>query len=323
MRISILSAAHVHIDLFSPALKECPGVEFVGIYDLNEERGRRKAKEYGTRYFDRLEDALDQSEAVIVCSENALHEELTLSALEAGKHVLCEKPLSVTAESAERMAKKAEENNLVLATAFPMRFNTPAIQMKEALSRQAIGQILAFHGTNQGQCPGGWFVDRRLAGGGAVTDHTVHLLDMMRWLTKAEVAKVYAEIDSFLYSQYQIDDVGHVQLEFENGVIADIDPSWSRPQGYPTWGGLTLRVTGTQGTIDLDAFAQQIFMYTHERASWEYWGDSEYLSMIEGFIKAIRREPTELATAWDGSAAVKVVEAAYLSEREGKVVSLK
>lgn len=322
MRVAILSTAHVHFDLFSQALKECRGVEFVGIHDADPEKGRRKADAYGTGYFDRLGDALDQCDAVVVCSENALHEELTLAALEAGKHVLCEKPLSISVASAEKMAKKAEETGLVLATAFPMRFNTPVNNMKKALSQGAIGQILAFHGTNQGQCPGGWFVDRELAGGGAVTDHTVHLLDLMRWLSGSEVKKVYAEIDSFLYSRSPIDDVGHVQLEFENGVIADIDPSWSRPPGYPTWGGLTLRVTGSGGSIDLDAFAQNIHLYTDERTHWEPWGDNEYLSMIEGFVRAIRREPTELATAWDGVEAVKVVEAAYLSAREGEVVSL-
>lgn len=87
-------------------------------------------------------------------------------------------------------------------------------------------------------------MDQELAGGGAVTDHTVHLLDLMRWITKSEVKKVYAEIDAFLHSHYQIDDVGHVQLEFENGVIADIDPSWSRPLGYPAWGPAGYRDPG-------------------------------------------------------------------------------
>ncbi|MED4925714.1 Gfo/Idh/MocA family oxidoreductase [Anoxybacillus geothermalis] len=323
MRVGVLSAAHVHIDAFSCALNRTDGVQFVGIYDDNEERGKKKAIEHETSYFSHLKDVLDQSDAVIICAENARHEELALAALEAKKHVLCEKPLSISTASAEKMAKKADTEQLVLATAFPMRFNTPALQLKEALANKIIGNILAFHGTNQGQCPGGWFVDGKLAGGGAVMDHTVHLLDMMRWLLKAEVKTVYAEIGSFLWSPYGIDDVGHIQLEFDNGVIADIDPSWSRPLGYPTWGGLTLRVTGTKGTIDFDGFAQIISSYDRQRTSWNYWGDDEYSWMIKGFIDAIYGRPTELASAWDGVAAVKVVEAAYLSAREGEVVELK
>ncbi|AUI38156.1 gfo/Idh/MocA family oxidoreductase [[Bacillus] caldolyticus] len=323
MRIGVLSTAHVHIDTFSSALNRVDGVQFVGIYDGNEERGKKKALEYRTRYFRHLKDILDQSEAVIICSENAFHEELALAALEAKKHVLCEKPLSISVASAEKMAKKADEEQLVLATAFPMRFNTPALQLKEALAKKIIGRILAFHGTNQGQSPGGWFIDRRLAGGGAVTDHTVHLVDMMRWMLNAEVRRVYAEVGSFLWPPYGIDDAAHVQLEFDNGVIADIDPSWSRPLGYPTWGGLTLRVTGTKGTIDFDGFAQTISSYNQQRANWDYWGDDEYSSMIKGFIDTIHHRPTELATAWDGVAAVKVVEAAYLSAQEEEVVELK
>jgi predicted dehydrogenase len=322
VRISLLSTAHVHFDLFASAVLSCPGVELTGIYDDCKERGKGKADEYRTVYFHAWEEALNESEAVIVCSENAKHEELVIAALEAKKHVLCEKPLSTTAKSAEWMAGKADQLNLVLATAFPMRFNTPASEMKKAIEQGWIGSIVAFHGTNQGQCPGGWFVDQSLAGGGAVMDHTVHLLDMMRWYTGAEVTRVYAEIDSFLYSRYEIDDVGHIQLEFSNEVIADIDTSWSRPQGFPAWGGLTLRATGTEGTIDLDGFAQTIACYTEQRANWEYWGDGEYSYMIDGFLRRIGNQPTQLASAWDGAAAVRVVEAAYLSAREGTAVAL-
>lgn len=322
VRISILSAAHVHIDQFAAAVQSCSGVELAGIFDDVKERGGAKADQYHSVYFETVQEALEQSEAVIVCSENAKHEELVMASLEAGKHVLCEKPLSTTVKSAESMAAKADQLALVLATAFPMRFNTPALAMKKALDHKRIGSIVAFHGRNQGQCPGGWFVERSLAGGGAVMDHTVHLLDMMRWYTGAEVTGVYAEIDSFLHSGHDIDDVGHIQLLFNNGIIADIDPSWSRPPGFPTWGGLSLRATGKEGTIDLDGFAQTISCYTHHRAHWQNWGDDEYRYMIDGFLRRIGNKPTEQATAWDGVAAVKVVEAAYLSAREGEVVSL-
>nr|WP_277603143.1 Gfo/Idh/MocA family oxidoreductase [Brevibacillus sp. SYP-B805] len=317
-----MSAAHVHFDLFATAIRACADTQLVAIYDDQPIRGKEKAEQYGVPFMAALEDALDQCEAVVVCSENAKHEEMVLAALEANKHVLCEKPLSTTGKSAEKMASKADERNLVLATAFPMRFNSPAIEMKKALAGNKIGEILAFHGTNQGKCPGDWFVKPHLAGGGAVMDHTVHLVDLMRWYTGAEIAKVYAEIDSFLHAQYDIDDVGHIQLLFSNGVIADLDPSWSRPAGYPTWGGLGLRVTGTKGVMDLNGFAQTISVYTSDSVYWEYWGESEYAYMIEGFVKRIGGEETSLASAWDGVAAVKVVEAAYLSAREKEFVPL-
>lgn len=322
MKIVMLSTAHVHIDNFAPAVRMCPNSELAGIYDTEADRGKAKADQYDTRFFLSLTDALEACDGVIVCSENTKHEELVIDALHANKHVLCEKPLSTSIKSAERLAEKAEEAGLLLATAFPMRFNTPAAEAKKALSNQTIGKIIAFHGTNQGNCPGGWFIDKELSGGGAFMDHIVHLADVMRWLTGAEIKEVYAESGSFLVPECSLEDAGHVQLKFDNGIIADIDPSWSRPDGYPTWGSLDLRITGTEGTFDLEAFAQKIVHSNSERTEYEGWGDFEYQYMIEEFVHAASSQPVNLATAWDGVASVKVVEAAYRSAETGQVVQI-
>ncbi|SFD36410.1 Predicted dehydrogenase [Bacillus sp. OV194] len=322
MRISILSAAHVHLGAFAGAVKLCPGTELAGIYDDDAHRGKKKAAEHSTIFYDDLGVALNECEAVIVCSENVKHDELVLAALEANKHVLCEKPLAVSTKSATIMAQKAIEQDVVLATAFPLRFNTPAVQMKKVIDQKQIGDVLAFHGKNPGQCPKGWFIDKNLSGGGALMDHIVHLADLMRWLTGAEVTKVFAEADSFLVPCITIDDVGHVQLEFENGIIADIDPSWSRPEGYSTWGSIDLRATGTEGAIDLKAYAQNIIQHNSTKTIHHNFGDFEYLHMMNAFVETIRKNPTELATAWDGVAATKIVEAAYLSAREHEVVEI-
>lgn len=322
MRVAVLSSAHVHFDAFVSAVQLCPGTELSGIYDDDVHRGKRKADERGVVFYENRDTALDDCDAVIVSSENAKHEELVMAALEANKHVLCEKPLAVSTQSAVRMANKAAEQDAVLATAFPLRFNTPAMEMKRMIDSNQIGKVLAFHGKNPGQCPNGWFIDKALAGGGALMDHIVHLADLMRWLTGAEVKRVYAEADSFLVPCVTIDDVGHVQLEFENGIIADIDPSWSRPAGYPTWGGINLRATGTEGSIDLKAYAQNVIQYNRKKTIHQPFGDFEYAHMLQAFVDTIGNKPSDLANAWDGVAATKVVEAAYLSAKEHEVVDL-
>lgn len=94
-----------------------------------------------------------------------------------------------------------------------------------------------------------------------------------------------------------IDDVGHVQLEFNNGIIADIDPSWSRPEGFPTWGGIDLRATGTQGSVDLRAYAQKVTQYNNRKTLYHDYGDFEYLYMMNAFVETIGSQQTELANA--------------------------
>jgi predicted dehydrogenase len=128
--------------------------------------------QYGAQSFDEPEALLAASDAVIICSENVHHRALTLMAAQAGKPVLCEKPLATTPDDARAMVDACNSANVPLFTAFPCRFS-PAFQtLKEAAHRGDLGEILAVRGTNRGKCPGGWFVDLALSGGGAVMDHT-------------------------------------------------------------------------------------------------------------------------------------------------------
>src|SRR3712207_2226093 len=159
------------------------------------------------------------------------------------------------------MIRASEEVGQQLRVAFPVRYLPAVRQAREIVRSGGLGRVLAVNGTNHGRIPGGWFLDPEMAGGGAVMDHTVHVADALRWLLDAEARSVYAEIGTFFGAE-GIDDGAILTLELEGGVIADgafatIDPSWSRGEGYPTWGDVTLRITGTSGTLEVDAFAQR------------------------------------------------------------------
>jgi predicted dehydrogenase len=114
-------------------------------------------------------------------------------------------------------------------TAFPMRFSTPLLEVKARLDAGDLGQVYCFNATNQGEAPlhlRPWFVDRELAGGGALTDHIVHLADVMRWYLGSEVTEVYAQSNRILYAaEVQVETGGLVMLTFANGVFASIDCS--------------------------------------------------------------------------------------------------
>lgn len=324
VRIGIISLAHMHAYSYARAVKQLPNAELVGIYDDNQDRGTKGAQSIGTKFFDTAEELLKNVDGVIVCSENSYHRKWVELAAQYGKDILCEKPIATTVEDAEAMIKACEEANVRLQIAFPVRFSTPIRRVKEMLDQGAIGDLVAIRGTNHGQMPGGWFVDKELAGGGAVMDHTVHVVDIVRWFTGREVVSVYAEVDTMLYD-VNIDDCGMLGMEMEGGIIFSQDPSWSRPKSYPTWGNVTLHLVGTGGTISVDAFAQSLKVYddrANKMVTQAYTEDMD-LGLIQDFVEMLEtgREPS--ITGFDGLQAMAVALAAYESAEQGQPVSLR
>jgi predicted dehydrogenase len=316
-RIGMLSAAHLHSGAYGPALNELPNVEFVGLYDNDPERGKERAEAWKTRYFADREALLNEGlDGVVITSENIRHKENCLAAAAHRVNVLCEKPIATTAADAEEMIKACRDAGVILMTAFPCRFSPATVRLKEAVDSGSLGKILAIKGTNRGRNPGGWFNDLSLSGGGAVIDHTVHVADLMRWITGAEPKTVFAEIDnSFHHTDF--DDTGTMFIRFDNGMFATIDCSWSRPKCYPTWGDVTMEVIGEKGSMYVDLFAQHFRVYSDATGGGVYapWGDDIDLEMVRAFVNAIETGAPAPITGEDGLAAVKVAFAAYESAK--------
>lgn len=324
IKIGIMSFAHMHAHGYAACLKKLPNVQFVGIADDDESRAKQMAKQYGVRAFDSYEEMLASDiDAVIVTSENANHRRHVVLAAQSEKHVLCEKPLATTKQDAEAIVEVVRRSKIKFMMAFPCRFHPAFKRLYETVESGALGKLLAMKGTNQGQCPGGWFTDTKLAGGGAVIDHTVHLVDLMRVLTKAEPARVYAEVDNRLFGG-DFDDTGVITIDFTNNVFASIDSSWSRPKSYPFWGNVNLEVIGTDGVAKMEMFAQKIDIYSDKtgRHTYEYWGDDVNLALIDSFARSIAEgKPVEI-TGEDGIKALEVALAAYESAKSREAVDL-
>lgn len=324
IRFGIISFAHMHAASYAKALSMIPGADLVGIYDDDTDRGLSQAAMHKTDYYHSLCDLLDADiHAVIVCSENAKHRDEVIQAAKAGKHILCEKPIATTSEDAIAMIEECEREGVILATAFPVRHAPSVVRAKGLIDSGAIGQAIAVCATNHGRMPGGWFIDRELSGGGAVLDHTVHVADLLRWFLNDEVKTVYAEIDTRMHD-IDIDDSGMLFLEFEKGVFATLDPSWSRPKAYPTWGDVTMEIVGTEGVISLDVFAQVLVEAndSDQKVLYRNWGDNMDLLLVQDFIHAIRQGQEPAADGLDGLKALEVALAAYESAAKGKPVEL-
>jgi predicted dehydrogenase len=199
------------------------------------------------------------------------------------------------------------------------------MRVKELVEDGTIGDVLAVKATNQGTMPGGWFVQKKESGGGAVMDHTVHVVDLLRWILKKEVKDVYAEIDTKFY-RLSVDDCATLTMEFEGGIFATLDPSWSIPcRSYPAGGNVTMEFIGTKGTVSADIFNQKLTLYNNDRvrASWEYWGDDIDSGLVNEFINSIRENRAPSVTGEDGLRALEVTLAAYESARKKKPVPVK
>ena len=325
VKIGMMSFAHMHAGSYAHSISQRQDTEMVGIADAEPARAEEMARRFGTQAFPSYEALLDSPglDAVVVCSENIRHRQLTEMAAAAGKHVLCEKPIATTVEDAAAMIAACKSAGVQLMTAFPCRYSPVMQRMKAALETGEAGRILAMRGTNRGRNPGGWFVDKALSGGGATMDHTVHVTDLMRWILKDEVREVYAEISNEIGHQ-QFDDVGFLSLTFRGGVFATLDASWSRPKAFPTWGDVTLDVITDRGTLSMDMFSQNLVLYSDRTDSvqWINWGGDMDDGLVGAFAHAIAHQEPVPITGEDGLRAAEVAIAAYRSAEQHAPIQL-
>jgi predicted dehydrogenase len=329
IRMGILSFAHHHGEAYISNLRRMEDVELVGVADDDPMRGQTVASHNHAKYFHTYEDLLEaKPDGVIICTENNRHRPLVEMAASRGIHILCEKPIASTLEDARAIVEICDKAGVLLMTAFPMRFSAPLLEIKARLDQGDFGDVYCFNATNQGELPTkhrAWFVDPELAGGGAIMDHTVHLVDIMRWFTGAEVKTVYARSNRIFHAdEVQVETGALEMLTFDNNIFATIDASWSRPQYWPTWGGLTFEMVTQRGAVLVDAFRQNLNVYRHdwERSNWAYWGSDMNHAMVSDFAAAIRENRPPRVTGVDGLRAVEVTLAAYESDRTGKTVEI-
>ena len=239
----------------------CPNAAVVALCDIDEALlskvlGERPDVKGFTDYGEML--AMDGLQAVSVALPNFLHCPVTLAALEAGKHVLCEKPMAMNAAEAEQMKRTAERLGKVLMMHFNMRYMTTAATLKPVLEAGALGQI--YHVTTTYlrrdgyPRPGGWFGQKDKSGGGPLIDLGVHRIDLALWLIGypkpvAAFGNVYDLLarEKLKGIEFDCEDFSTAMIRFENGCTMYVAASWD---GYPLAGhGLTMGIYGTGGYV--------------------------------------------------------------------------
>ncbi|WP_235515579.1 Gfo/Idh/MocA family protein [Curtobacterium sp. Leaf183] len=336
LRIGVLSFAHTHAIGYLQALAAMPDVEVRGSDpdgvstgdSVGELRGRDLADALGVGYAESVDELLAWApDAVVVASENARHRELVERAAAAGAHVLCEKPLATTWADGLAIRDAVEAAGVMLMVAFPVRFASSFARLQATHDAGAIGQLFAVRGTNNGMLPltRAWFTDPALSGGGALADHVVHLADLLDALMGARALTVTAVANRTLHAdRARAETAALVTITYDNGVVAAIDCSWSKPDTSAVWGGLTLDVAGTGGTVSIDPFgpaAHGIAADTGLPIEARYGADFDQ-AMLRTFLDAVRNGTQPQPDVRVGLRTLAIVLAAQESVRTGRTVSV-
>ncbi|TLG79427.1 Gfo/Idh/MocA family protein [Vagococcus zengguangii] len=218
-------------------------VETYGVYDIDGAKNQQ-ATEEGFNVFESYEAVLadEQVDAILVATPNDVHKDLVIQALHAGKHVVCEKPVTMSVADFDEMVEVADETGQTLMVHQNRRWDRDFLMIRELYQNQMIGELFQLesrvHGANG--IPGDW---RHLPeyGGGMVLDWGVHLLDQLLFLVDSPVKSVYADLSYVLGDP--VDDGFVSFITFENGLRAQIEVGASNFMKLPRW-----YVKGTQGT---------------------------------------------------------------------------
>lgn len=228
-------------------LREYERAEYIGIYDVNEKRGEA-AKANGMKVYPSKEALLadDEVEFVLIATTNEVHSELAIEAMKAGKHVICEKPVTVNSQELEEIIAASEKYGKIFTIDQNRRTNRDFLLMKDKVESGLIGEPYVIESRVEGSrgMPTGWRTIKAL-GGGMMLDWGVHLIDQLMFMVDSKVTNVYCKMYSIQYPE--VDDNFRLTFVFENGLTAHIEVSTNNYITHPRW-----YVLGQKGTLQID-----------------------------------------------------------------------
>ena len=311
-----------------------PRSEVIAVCDLDERQVEKVAREHKipntyTNHLEMLENK--DIDAVSVCLPNFLHAPISIDALSAGKHVLCEKPPARSAQEAKAMADAAAENSKILMYALVQRFDGSSQRLKQLVKAGELGDIYfgkAAYVRRRGIPIGkeGWFVDRARSGGGALIDIGVHALDCIWWLMNSPrpvevMGTSYAHFGHLVPDdvKYDVDDGTFAQILFENGATLILETTWAL--NLP--GDNYIKIAGTKAGATLNPFT----LYT-EKDGKEVDTPLDAPSIngfdeeVKHFVGCIVDGKTPISSAEQGIMLMQMLDGIYESAEKGRSVSI-
>jgi UDP-N-acetylglucosamine 3-dehydrogenase len=294
------------------AYKEIESTELVAVCDVNAERAKSIARQYGIKAYTNSAKMLknEDIEAVSVCTWSTMLAKEALKALNAGKHVLVEKPMAANTKQAKTLLETAEKNGLHLTVGFLMRFIPGLQHIRRAVEKKEIGELVCATAKRFSQWP------ERIGDVGVVKDTAIHDIDVMRFIFDEEPIMVYAKTGSMMHRKFE--DYAQIMLTYKDGKSAFIESNWLTP--YKT---RLLTVTGSNAIMRLDYMTQELWIEDQKATLMPRYAWQEPLKLeLQHFADCILEKKKPLITGADGLNALEIAEAALRSSAKNKAIKL-
>ncbi len=320
--------------------------EIVSVMDISADRAKQVAEQFDIPHFcDTEEELLARDiDAVYIATPQNVHASQTIQAAEAGKHILCEKPIAITVEEVARMEDACKKAGVKFMLAWCMRQNVYNKKARELVLSGDLGRIVM--GRAQLTCwyppiPNAWRQDVSISHGGALLDMGTHCLDMLEWIMDAKIVEVTGFQD-LLVQKYrtQIEDTSTIVVRFSNGAHGIIDNYFNIPDAAAR---NSLEIFGTKGSIiahgtigqdptgnmfsitqpdETGYNADQVRDVEANRQEYDFEGVGIYGQMITIFSDCILQDQAPPTNFADGRHSVRLVDAIYKSVAEKRVVQV-
>ena len=324
-------------------------IEVVACCDINPEKADEFAAKYGIPHVYYSCEEMFKHETfdlVSVCTWNSAHCECTVAALEAGCNVLCEKPMAMNAEEAERMKAAADKAGKLLMLGFVRRHGNDAKKALELAESGDLGDVYFAKASYLRRCgfPGGWFGDKSLSGGGPLIDLGVHIIDLARYvLGRPNPVSVYGATfdkigarDNIILERawqsqsklvqpvFNVEDLAVALIRFDNGAVLSVETSFNLNLKEPT---TEIEIFGSKAGFSFNDFE----LHTergNELADVKLYGENnfdfqrDFDREILNFVDAVEGKAPCIAPAEDGVTLMKILDGIYESARTGKSVDI-
>lgn len=343
VRVGVIGVGNIAQTAIMPAYFKQPDMEIMAVCDIKGERAEEVARKHNIPHvytdFNEMVKR-DDIDAVSVCTWNNSHAPATIAALEAGKHVLCEKPPAMSVAEAEAMRDAAKRSGKVLMYGLVQRFRSEVTVLRDMMAAGKFGDIYFGKATilRRRGTPLGWFTDPAKAGGGPVIDIGVHVIDLTRYLmgspkpvrVSAAVFDKLGDYKTKMVSRWKaldtdnlvfgVEDLAGGVIHFDNGAALIFDVSWAaNVKAIP----FHSQVVGTKAGASVEPFE----IYTEDEG---YLTDvrpviekgNAFEAEVRHFLDCVKTGATPITNADEGVEIQKILNGIYESARLGKEVEL-
>lgn len=353
LRVGIIGCGGIATGKHLPSLKKLEQVEVVAFQDISLERARQAANTFGSsdaQVYESYQELLADStvDIVHICTPNDTHAEISIAALEAGKHVMCEKPMAKTAADAKRMVEVAKRTGKKLTIGYNNRFRADSQYLKKIVEEGDLGEIYfakAHAVRRRGVPTWGVFLDEEKQGGGPLIDIGTHALDLTLWLMnnyepkvvlgsafhklskKENAANSWGPWDP---AKFTVEDSAFAMIVMKNGATVMVEASWALNTLDAKEAKSTL--CGTEGGADMQdglringekhsrLYVNQLQFEAKGADFYEGKKESMQDKEIRMWIDAILNDKEPVVTPEQAYVVSQILEAIYESNRTGKAV---